>query len=260
MPVEVQDRVHRAVEQPAVVADDEHGVRIAREEGLEPDRALEVEVVGRLVEQQHVGPREEHRGQRHPHPPAAGELGAGAAPGPRRRSRGPFRIDAGARLGRMRVDVGEAGVDLADPVRRRSACSASASSAARSMSAASTVSIRLSRVAGASCATPPMRARFGTSISPPSSAQLAADQPEERGLAAAVAPDESDLVPGRDRAPRRRRRALALDREADVAGTPAWPPMWRAARVLVNGGRPSSSQSRSRGGRAQTTASGPTGR
>ncbi len=50
------------------------------------------------------------------------------------------------------------------------ASSASAISAARSVSAARTVSIRLSRVAGASCATPPMRARRGTSISPPSSA------------------------------------------------------------------------------------------
>ncbi len=49
------------------------------------------------------------------------------------------------------------------------AVSASAISAARSASASSTVSIRLSRVAGASWATPPMRARRGISISPPSS-------------------------------------------------------------------------------------------
>ena len=56
------------------------------------------------------------------------------------------------------------------PIRCASvATSASAISAARSVSASSTVSIRLSRVAGASCATPPIRARFGTSISPASS-------------------------------------------------------------------------------------------
>ena len=74
------------------MADHQHRVRIAREEGLQPDRALEVEVVGRLVEQEHVGPANS-RGQRHPHPPAAGELGAGppcaAASNP-----SPFRIDA----------------------------------------------------------------------------------------------------------------------------------------------------------------------
>ena len=79
--VEVQDCADRAVEQVAVVADDQHGVRVAGEEGLEPDRALEVEIVGRLVEQQHVGAGEQHGGQRHPHPPAAGELGAGAGLG-----------------------------------------------------------------------------------------------------------------------------------------------------------------------------------
>ena len=101
------------------MADDEHGVRIAREEGLEPDRAFEVEIVGRLVEEQHVRPREEHRGERHPHPPAAGELGAG--PRLRRRVEAEPVQDRGRpRLGRVRVDVGEAGVDLADAVRRRS--------------------------------------------------------------------------------------------------------------------------------------------
>ena len=116
LPVQVQDRPDRAVQQVAVVADDQHGVRVAREEGLEPDRALEVEVVGRLVEQQHVGPREQHRGQRHPHPPAAGELGAGA------RLRRGVEAEAvqdrrRARLGRMRLDVGEPGLDLGDAVR-----------------------------------------------------------------------------------------------------------------------------------------------
>ena len=50
------------------------------------------------------------------------------------------------------------------------AVSASAMSAARSLSAAITVSSTLSAVAGASCATPPRRARRLTSMLPASSA------------------------------------------------------------------------------------------
>ncbi len=96
------------------------------------------------------------------------------------------------------------------------AVSASASSAVRSSSAISTVSIRLSRVAGASCATPPIRARRGTSISPPSRVELAPDQPEQRGLARAVAPDESDLVPRRDQRGGVVEELLALHRKGDV--------------------------------------------
>ena len=44
---------------------------IGLEELLEPDDGLDVEVVGRLVHQQHVGPAEQHARQRHAHFPAA---------------------------------------------------------------------------------------------------------------------------------------------------------------------------------------------
>ena len=40
---------------------------------FEPDDRLDVEVVGRLVHQQHVGPAEQHAGHRHAHLPAAGQ-------------------------------------------------------------------------------------------------------------------------------------------------------------------------------------------
>ena len=79
----------------------------------EPQHALEVEVVGRLVEQQDVGLGEQHGGERHPHPPAAGEFGerpvlrrlveAEAAEDPR-----------GARRRSMGVDVDEPGLDVGD--------------------------------------------------------------------------------------------------------------------------------------------------
>ena len=84
------------------------------------------------------------------------------------------------------------------------AVSASASSAVRSVSAASTTSIRLSGPPGASCASRPMRARAGMSIAPCSSADLARDRAEQRGLADAVAADQPDPRAVRECAPTRR--------------------------------------------------------
>ena len=69
---------------------------------------------------------------------------------------------------------------------------------ARSVSAASTTSIRLSGPLGASCARRPMRARAGMPIAPCSSADLAGDRAEQRGLAGAVAADEADARAGRN--------------------------------------------------------------
>ena len=116
LPIEMQDRPHRPVQQIPVVADHQHRMRIAREETLQPDRAFQVEIVRRLVQQQHVRPREQHRRQRHPHPPPAGELRAG----PRLRRRiepEPVQDRRRPRLRRMRVDVRQPRMDLGDPVR-----------------------------------------------------------------------------------------------------------------------------------------------
>ena len=48
--IEMQDLIDRGVEQVAIMADDDHGARIMRQMVLEPQRALEVEIVGRLVQ------------------------------------------------------------------------------------------------------------------------------------------------------------------------------------------------------------------
>jgi hypothetical protein len=113
--LEVQDVADGAVEQVAVVADHHDGVRIAREIILQPQRPFQVEIVGRLVQQQKIGLGEEERGERDPHAPAAGE----------RRAR-PLLLfgreaEAGEDRGRARrrrvgIDVGEAGVNLGDVV------------------------------------------------------------------------------------------------------------------------------------------------
>ncbi len=62
------------VEEFAIVADDQRGVRIFLQPRFEPQRALEIEVIGRLVEQENIGLGEQGRGQRHAHAPAAGEF------------------------------------------------------------------------------------------------------------------------------------------------------------------------------------------
>ena len=58
----------------AVVADDQGGMRIFLQPRLEPQRAFEIEIVGRLVEQQQIGLGEQGGGERDAHAPAAGEF------------------------------------------------------------------------------------------------------------------------------------------------------------------------------------------
>ena len=65
----------RAVQELTVVADHDRRLWVLAQPRFEPERALEVEVVGRLVQQQEVGFGEKGGGQRHAHAPAAGELG-----------------------------------------------------------------------------------------------------------------------------------------------------------------------------------------
>ena len=61
------------VEEVALVADHEDRRRIGFEEILQPQHRFEIEVVRRLVEQQQIGLREQQRGERDAHPPAARE-------------------------------------------------------------------------------------------------------------------------------------------------------------------------------------------
>ena len=83
---------------------------------LQPQRAFEVEIVGRFVEQEQVGLAEQHGRERDPHAPAAGELRARAL------EIGVGKAEAGKDGGGaggsgMRGDVGQAGVQLSDSVR-----------------------------------------------------------------------------------------------------------------------------------------------
>ncbi len=114
--IEVQDLVDRGVEQVAVMADDDHGARIIRQMVFQPERAFEVEIVGRLVEQQQVGRRKQRRGERDAHPPTARKLRAGS------RLIGSGKSEAaenrgGPGRGGMGVDIHEPGLNVGDPDR-----------------------------------------------------------------------------------------------------------------------------------------------
>ena len=70
---QVGDARDDGVEEEAIVRDEDHRVRIGVEVLLEPVARFEIEVVGRLVEQQQVRLAEQQLGQRDAHLPAAGE-------------------------------------------------------------------------------------------------------------------------------------------------------------------------------------------
>jgi hypothetical protein len=72
--VELDHAMRDAVEEAAVVRDEDHAAGKAGERLLQPFDRLDVEVVGRLVEQQQVGLEDERTSQRHALAHAAGEL------------------------------------------------------------------------------------------------------------------------------------------------------------------------------------------
>ena len=65
-PVELEDPSGHVVEEVAVVGDGDHRPRVVLQGALEPGHRLGVEVVGRLVEEEQVGPGEEEPAERHP--------------------------------------------------------------------------------------------------------------------------------------------------------------------------------------------------
>jgi hypothetical protein len=113
--VEVQRDARDGVEELAVVADHQQRALVALQPGLEPDQRVEVEVVGRLVEQQQVARAHQRARQLQPHAPAAGE-----AVDRRVELRRPEAQAQHQRLGaRPRVvgaGLGQVGVGLADRV------------------------------------------------------------------------------------------------------------------------------------------------
>ena len=75
---ESSDVVDAGVHEGAVVADDEDGAVVVGDKAAQPLDALEVQVVGGLVQKQQIGVAQEELGKRDAHLPTARELGARA--------------------------------------------------------------------------------------------------------------------------------------------------------------------------------------
>ena len=73
-PVDLDDLADDAVHELAIVRCHQQRALEAFQEGLEPDQALQVEMVGGLVEQHDVGVHQQDAGERHAHLPAARQL------------------------------------------------------------------------------------------------------------------------------------------------------------------------------------------
>ena len=74
----LQCAIRNVVDERAIVAHQDNGIRIAREELLQPADTLDVQMVGRLVEQQHIVTGQQKFGQLDAHAPSAGEFSCGA--------------------------------------------------------------------------------------------------------------------------------------------------------------------------------------
>lgn len=212
--VEMQDALHRAVQEPAVVRDDEHGVRIFLQVALEPERAFEVEVVGRLVKEEQVRLGEQDARQRHAHPPAAREVGAGAKLRLGVETQ-PLQDRRGAALGRPGVDIGQTMLDLGDPVRIGGGLGLLHQRGAFGIGGQHRVEKR-SRGGGHLLRHAADARAGGQGDLAPFQRELAPDQPEERGLAGAVTADEADLVAGGNRSGGALKERPSLDRVGDV--------------------------------------------
>ena len=213
--IEMGDDVHRPVEQPAIMADDDGSPRKPRQPPFQPHRRFEVEVVGRLIQQQQVGFQEQRAGQRHAHPPAAG-IG-GQRPG----LRGFVEAEAGedgggAGGGGIRADGDQPFMDLRRAIGGRFSLQRRDQASAFGVGGQHGVE---------QAALPPRRflrdmaeARAGREADiPPIGLEVADDGLEQRGLARPVPPDEPEPAPGVERHIRPFHQGPAADAEREVA-------------------------------------------
>ena len=77
--VDFRHAIDHVVHERSVVADDDDGARVAAEEAFEPLHAFQVQMVRRLVEQEHLGVSDQQLRKRNAHLPAARKLARHAA-------------------------------------------------------------------------------------------------------------------------------------------------------------------------------------
>ena len=212
--LEVQNAADRAVQKLPVVADDQHGVRVFDKVGFEPERAFQVEIVGRLVQEQQVGFTEQHGGQSHAHPPAAGKGRAGHLlffmGKPQTTQDG-----GGTRFGGPCFDIGQPRLHLGDAGRVSGGFGLGQKGFAFGIGAQDGVDER-HLVARHLLADPSDLPTFGNGHIAGIQHHLAPDHPEKRGLARAVAPHKAHLVTGGNGDSRMFDQGAAIDGVGDV--------------------------------------------
>ncbi len=208
--VQMQDRPHRAVQEAAVVADDEDRMGILREVAFQPKGAFKVEVVGRFVQKQQVGGGKQHTGQRDPHPPPARERRTGH-PLFRVGEAQPLQDRGRPPLGRPGVDVGQPRLDIGNPRRIGRVGRLVHQGGAFGVGRQHGVEQRHLRPRHLLRHAADARAG-GNADAPAFQRQLPPDQPEQRRLARTVAANKPHLVPGRNRG------TGALEQRASVDG------------------------------------------
>ncbi len=135
--VELEDPARDVVEEVAVMRDRDHGALVVLQEPLEPGDRFGVQMVGRLIQQQQIGLRQQQPAERHP-PPLAARERAHVLIARRAAERIHRDLDRALQLppidrvdlllqlgllGHQRIHVGigiaEAGRDLVEPVEQR---------------------------------------------------------------------------------------------------------------------------------------------
>ena len=71
--LDMDDAIHHGIEEVAVVRNEHQRALIALEPLLQPDDGVEIQVVGRFIQQQQIGAAEQRLGQVQAHTPATGE-------------------------------------------------------------------------------------------------------------------------------------------------------------------------------------------
>ena len=105
--------VGHAVEEIAVVGDEEQRAGVAHEPFLEPQHGVEVEMIGRLVEQQQIRAAHQRLREVEAHPPSAGKASDGLAVPPLGEAQ-PRQQRRGARAGGVAADLVEAVMQLGE--------------------------------------------------------------------------------------------------------------------------------------------------
>ena len=194
--LEMKDLLCYAVQEIAVVADDEHRALVLAEIVLEPERGLEIEVIGRLVEQQQVGLGEQQGRECYAHAPAPRERLERPL---LRRVVEPEPVENAGSAGRraVRVLVAEALVDFCDAHGIRGAQRLVLESDEFAISGQH----RLNQAPGSRGCLLKRHAdapALGNVDSPVIGLQSTGNQAEKGGLPGAVAPDEPHAVTGVD--------------------------------------------------------------